>query len=389
MIININRQSVSTPVRRNYLFCLMVIVLCARHILQLLGFSELAAVLFEVLYILTALFMAVSVVRNLIIKHAAFPLMVLLMGIGVMFYLVWKLMFSYRAYLEQSLTFVLVFPLLFSSDAVKVTEKDAKLYFQGMTLIGVLLSVLAFVPSSYENGLLLLYTRNGNQSGLLYMSIFFGIFVYQFTHKRNWFRYGILALLLYGCWKTESRTSVIACIFLVILAIFLKKMPKWNKKALYISYGVYIAMPFIVSFLVKALGADFEILGASAWTGREELWPDIIQTLTSDPFGFKIDQVVHELYGVDLGAHNVWLTVGWNYSVPVTVVFLISVFCIGNTFLRNSHGKNTAVLIACFIGGLLHMSFESAIICGALDFSLYFLCTLFAGKAFSQKMEEI
>ena len=369
------------PEKRNYIFIIVTIILCLRHILQLIGLSGIASTLFQLLYIVTALFMAAGLIKALL-RNTAQSLLILFLGLCVMAYLAWNLLFRYSAYLEPSLPFVLTFPLIFSFDKLSVSEKEAKLFFRGIITIGILLSVLVFVPSGYKNGILLLYTLNGNQCGLLYMVIFWGVAVYQFLReKKNWLLYIVMALLFFGCWRTESRTSIISCVLLVVLVILLNKSPGKKKTAFISAMVAFVVIPFVVSFLVEWLGADFEILGASAWTGREDLWPEVIETLLAEPLGIKVHRVVRDFYGTDLGTHNAWLSVAWKYSVPVAFVFIASLFYMGRHILQCSMKKRGAVLLGCFICGLLHMSFEAAIITGALDYSLYFLMILLGAKA--------
>ena len=50
--------------------------------------------------------------------------------------------------------------------------------------------------------------------------------------------------------------------------------------------------------------------------------------------------------------------------------------------------KSRAVITACLIGGLAHMTFEASIIAGALDYTLYFLLSLFCGLALGRRNEE-
>lgn len=373
--------------KTSYLFSGIAIMLCLRHILQLLGFSSIASILFIGIYIMTAIYVLVNILRRLAMRQKPLAIAFLLIEwLGVL-YFAFILFFQYSAYLDKALTFLLMLPLLTGVDAVWVSKKDAKIFFQGITAVGALLAVLAFVPSGYENDILLLYTLNGNQCGLLYMTVFIGIFVYQSLYKRHFLLYGIMACLLYGCWQTESRTAFLNCVLVIGLSFFLNWKPNWKKKVTWGAMGLFVILPFMVSFLVELLSAEFKVLGVSAWTGRENLWPLVIENLISEPFGFRINRMLYNSYGVDLGAHNAWLSVAWNYSVPVAIIFLASLFKIGKRLVSIDNGRESSILIACFIGGLLHMSFESSLLCGALDYSLYFIWTLLAGSAIMNKQE--
>lgn len=380
-------QKPATKERENYLFCAMAVVLCVRHILQLLGFSQIASVLFAGLYILTAAFSFSCLWRKLYAKQTRGEMVCFLLGLCGFVYLSGMLFLKYSAYLQQSAVFLLTLPILIGADRVTMSEYNAKLYFRLVTVLGILLSILVFVPSGYKKGLLLLYSANANQSGLLYMSVFLGVYMYHCLYKKHWALYLVLAGLLYGCYRTGSRTCILACILLIVLSFFIDRKQNRNKRWLMFAMVLFVALPFLSATLVEWLGADFKIMGESAWTGREQMWPEIIEKIARSPLTFKIDDIIVNRYGEGLGAHNAWLSVAWDYSVPVAALFLLLLYRMGCSFGVNKKNAANGVVVACFISGLLHMSFEAALICGALDYSLYFLLPLFAGAAIVKKRE--
>lgn len=372
---------VITTINKSCLFTAIAIVLCSRHILQLLGFSRIASMLFEVLYILTAAYAAIYILRGTVWKFRRFDCIYLICGWMALLIMLRNILIRYFSYWQEAMTFLLIFSILLSIDTIFIDEKATKIFFRGIILIGIVLAVLVFVPSGYENGDLVLYTGNGNQSGLFYMSIFGGVFVYQYLYKRHWFLFGLMMCLMYGCWQTHSRTSIMGCFLIICCSVVISRKNIFGRN-IYVSVMVFfIVLPFMISILVRLLGENFQIFGISAWTGRDVIWPYAIEKLMENPFVFRINEVLYELNGGDLGAHNVWLTVAWNYSLPVAIIFIISLFRLGKSLFADNRTKEVSVLIAYFVGGVWHMSFESSILVGALDYSLYFLLTLLSGRS--------
>ena len=49
----------------------------------------------------------------------------------------------------------------------------------------------------------------------------------------------------------------------------------------------------------------------------------------------------------------------------------------------------SAVIAATLVAGIIYMTFEASLIVGALDYSLYFLISTFAGVALLDEKEEL
>ena len=386
----ISSRTVGSEGKRSVLICLISVLLCTRHILQLMGVSDLASLLFKVLYALVFVFLLSVFVKSVSQHKKMTGFLLFIVDLLALAALSVVLIFSYRRYFESAITFLLAFPMLFCSNSICIHHKDARLYFRALTLVAIVLAVLPFGSSGYKQGVLMLYTGNGNQCGLLYMSVFLGIYIYQFINKSNLFFWLLQAGLLYGCWQTESRTAFIACIMCVGLSLMLVRFPRWTNCTFLVFMVGFIVLPLLVTTLMEWFGRDLNFMGASVWTGREEIWPRALEKVREAPFRINLGRVLAENYDVELGAHNVWLDVAWRFSLPIAILFLISLYHTGKRFVTAVNIDRRAVaLVACFGAGLLHMSLEAAIISGALDYTLYFLLAVFCGMALTKRKEDL
>ena len=374
-------QASQSVEKRNFIFCIVAFLLCLRHILQILGFSSIASTIFKVLYVLVFVFLAIAILQKIQIRQTLGSFLFFLIFLLFYAWLVVNLFFLYRQYLEPSITFLLALPLLFCNRAVTLSKKDALVFFYCLSAVATLLVIFAFIPSAYKNGMLMLYTSNENQSGLLYMSIFLGIYTFLFIAKRkNVFLWALALGLLYGAFKTGSRASFTACVLCNVLSVLLFLLPRWKKAVLIVFMTLFLILPFAVTLLVEQLGVDFEFMGSSAWTGREEIWPHVIETVSEDPFSMRLGQSVAHNYSTELGAHNALLDVAWKFSLPIAVIFFIGLFAMGRLLHKvNAENRCSGVLLSCFAAGLLHMAMEASLITGALDYTLYFLLAMFCG----------
>jgi hypothetical protein len=144
---------------------------------------------------------------------------------------------------------------------------------------------------------------------------------------------------------------------------------------------VFILTPSISTLALKYAKYIPNFDANALFTGREVIWPYVLEVVFDHPLSMRVDEVVLDHYGGDLGAHNAWLDIAWKYSLPVAVLFLIAIFNMGKWIVKKSNTPNSSVLISCFICGLIHMSFETSIISGALDYTLYFFIALLGGVA--------
>ena len=375
-----------------YLFCCLVMLLCGRHTLQLLGFSSIASIMFKMLYIVAFLTLAVCFwdkIKCGTINSTNSMLLLVTLCVAFIFFV---LLLKFPSKLEASATLLITLPLLLCLSVFKITRKEAKLYYICLIPVAIILVASTFFSSGYENGILVLYTSNSNQSGLLYMSVFMGIFIYQFLNKINFLMVFLEIGVLYGCWLTQSRTAFFACLFLVALSVLLYFVPKLRKPVLILVFVAMIAAPFLIDVMTRFLDKDLVIMGTSIFTGREKIWPTILKNIFSSinsPFTFNVDKMAYpNEFGRELGAHHVMLDIAWKYSVPVAVVFLAALVSVGRSAFAYFEDKKSSVVVACMVAALLHMTMEASIIGGALDYSLYFILNILCALSMLQPKEE-
>ena len=363
-----------------YLFCCLVALLCGRHTLQLLGFSSVASIMFKLLYVVAFLTLVVCFwdkIKCGTINSTNSMLLLVTLCVAFIFFV---LLMKFPSKLESAATLLITWPLLLCLSVFKITRKEAKLYYICLIPVAVILIASIFFNSGYENGELLLYTNNSNQSGLLYMSVFMGIFVYQFLNKINFLMVFLEIGLLYGCWLTQSRTAFLACLLLVVLSVILYFLPKLKKPVLIFGFLMMVAAPFLIGTMSNILDSDLTIMGTSIFTGREKIWPTMLGNIFSSinaPFTFNVDKIAYQhASGRDVGAHHVMLDIAWKYSVPMAVVFLASLVSVGRSSFEYFKNKKSSVVVACMVAALLHMTMEAVVIGGALDYSLYFILNI-------------
>ena len=375
-----------------YLFCCLVMLLCGRHTLQLLGFSSIASIMFKMLYIVAFLTLVVCFwdkIKCGTINSTNSMLLLVTLCVAFIFFV---LLLKFPSKLEASATLLITLPLLLCLSVFKITRKEAKLYYICLIPIAIILVASIFFGSGYENGVLVLYTGNSNQSGLLYMSVFMGIFIYQFLNKINFLMVFLEIGVLYGCWLTQSRTAFFACLFLVALSVLLYFVPKLRKPVLILVFVAMIVAPFLIDVMTRFLDKDLVIMGTSIFTGREKIWPTILKNIFSSinsPFTFNVDKMAYpNEFGKELGAHHVMLDIAWKYSVPVAVVFLAALVSVGRSAFAYFEDKKSSVVVACMVAALLHMTMEASIIGGALDYSLYFILNILCALSMLHPKEE-
>ena len=317
--------------------------------------------------------------------------MLLLVTLCVAF-IFFVVLLKFPSKLESSATLLITLPLLLCLSVFKITRKEARLYYICLIPVAIILVASIFFGSGYEDGVLVLYTGNSNQSGLLYMSVFMGIFVYQFLNKINFLMVFLEIGVLYGCWLTQSRTAFFACLFLVALSVLLYFAPRLRKPVLITVFVAMILAPFSIGVLNKIFDSDLTIMGTSIFTGREKIWPAILKNIFSSinaPFTFNVDKMAYpNEFGKELGAHHVMLDIAWKYSVPIAVVFLASLVSVGRSAFAYFEDKKSSVVVACMVAALLHMTMEASIIGGALDYSLYFILNILCALSMIQPKEE-
>ena len=122
------------PTQKNYIFCILAMVLCLRHVLLLMGFSSVASMLFRGVYALTGLWAVGCSFKKLIDKQKLQSLLLFFLGIGLLFWALWMVNFRYRK-LESAMTFFLIFPIILSMDQIRLTPREGKLYLRLMTVV--------------------------------------------------------------------------------------------------------------------------------------------------------------------------------------------------------------------------------------------------------------
>jgi hypothetical protein len=139
--------------------------------------------------------------------------------------------------------------------------------------------------------------------------------------------------------------------------------------------------PFLYLVLANLLSRDIVIMGKLLFSGRETVWRLYFEEILTHPLSTHIGDTIsmtEVLYQANFNTHNAWMQVAWEYSLPVGGLFLLCFFLFLQGVIKVTRSsKKGKWILACFCAGMIHMTFESALIVGALDYTLLYVFPLF------------
>ena len=252
-----------------------------------------------------------------------------------------------------------------------------KYYATMMTIASICLLLTMLLGRNWNDGRLLYYTDNGNQSALLLMCYFLNIYIFRVNskNKKRDFLYNILMIGLFlGIISTNSRTALIAILVLISLFLLGKLKIKALKRITYILLFVAFFLPFIISIIMTVIPKDFTLFGQTIYTGREIVWANVTKEILINPFKIHVGEIVPttgmEYYGEGLNAHNVFLEISWRFSPFVAILFFTMFYKTIKYIIKMASELTIKTILPLLCSVFIHMTFEASLFVAALDYSL-------------------
>lgn len=376
-------------------FVLIALMLGARVVLLLCDQTALASLCFKGTYVFVGLLALLSIYS--FIKHKDYgkdgplTLMLMLLLFFALFGLL-MLLGTFKGSYLTTFTFLIVLLLVLSRKRILLSEGVIKLYFRFMAIVGIALCLALLFPRFYQDGVLLLYTGNPNQSGMLYMCVFINVFIYRFWGKRSFLSAAFfdieLLLLLFGCACTNSRSALITCLLCMFLGGLFVFKRSIVKLVLGLCWVFFVLFPLAYLGLASLMNGNVQIFGKLLFSGRETVWRIYLQEILFHPFAMHVGETINMsdlLYQASFNTHNAWLHVAWEYSLLAGILFLVALLILMLKMSRKMRFcKEQRLITACFCAGLFHMTFEASLIVGALDFTLLYLMPVLLGANYEK-----
>ena len=242
-------------------------------------------------------------------------------------------------------------------------------------LFSFLLFLKSFSPSSYLNGDLVYGYLNPNSTGLASLITVFCIFIGIKSFKNSTFRitgYICAVLAAFICFKSGSRSAIIALLFSLIIVLY-KKITIRNSRNFRLSIKFLVAVqlfvmlyPFLWSMLYAVVtNHNIQILGKPLFSNRELIWAYMISILTKEPFVTHLGESF--VYGS--GSHNVFMSIWWTYGIIAVICFHIILYKLFRQINNRINTRMDMQIVICLVSLLSSMSFEALLFSGGVNFT--------------------
>lgn len=248
-------------------------------------------------------------------------------------------------------------------------HKQEILVIATVTGLFILINILWWFAVGMPDWFSSYMTHKNALGGFLCGIIFFVLAAFLQTKSMLrffWFVVLLLGILL--LYLTNSRASWLAFFVMMITYFFWDILKK--KKALYYLYFIVIASLIVVVTWVYPFLAQLEELdkfreiiqlytGASLFSGRDRLWPMIIELIWEYPFaGYGPGALPRDFLDTTLSSHNLYLQVALQVGLVGLLIFVLLLFQIWNLFWLGRDDLLVRLSGAFLIGILVHQIFD-------------------------------
>lgn len=257
-------------------------------------------------------------------------------------------------------------------------EKPVLLYLIFVLGLGVCLFCLSSLESSVLFG-----SSYGN---LLFIAFSLSLILFSRTRKKYIFFLLILALFL--SWCSGMRSAFFAEICMVGVYLFLSCRRNSIKRNTYLMIVwavalICILVPYLYIGLFNAkngvgtwstvsnylVGFVREKTGANFFSGRQEIWMNVIEALKLKPFlGYGIGFSVSNIYDTHLSAHNLFLFCRLETGVLGLMAFLYVLINYMKQIYRNVRFRIEG--LAFVVGVLVQQTFTLGLLSGKGSFAV-------------------
>lgn len=276
-----------------------------------------------------------------------------------------------------TLVFISMLTVWRSAEAIFFDEKIQKFVFWIFFIQGLILIRLYFSPLAYKSyqeyvdvsNELTLGFSNPNQTGLVLFSTLVVLLLLgtKSILKKVW-KYAVvveiffLSVLLL---LTAARTSILAYLFFLFFVVFRRKKVFKSKALANLILLFSVAFVYIYIALSKTIMKDFIILGKKMFSGREELYQEVLSEFTDKFFG----NLTHFNFQ---NSHNAMLTVMINIGIIGFIIYFVFTVVSFNRFYDKCKSRDQVLCGIAILAFFLMSCAEAAVLTGG---SMYYVHT--------------
>lgn len=365
----------------DYLLVLFLILSVFRNICIMFSLMSVATLLFYSAHVVLALIIILIVlIKFRYVNENCYSLagvLVMIMALlipmsyGVEIWLV-------SSFTPISFLFTILF-LILSKDII-ISEKTIRIVCLLHIIQAVFAVVFTFFPSSYEYGALVLHIGNPNQTAIVLWPSF--VFCYlcwanNLENKNYTFVFFVLMIVLaIMIVLTQSRSIIIASLICILLHIWKMRKNGYDVLQLFVQSAIALApiyIPILILILMNILPSEVTIFGKLLFSGREQIWNNILDAFIQNPLANHLDSSPY--YSKILlnnaetikgwGAHNGFLAIQWNYGLFVLIPFVYILY--NNVVEMRTYAEinsYSCLVYIALIATLFSLSFEEAFLMG-------------------------
>lgn len=236
---------------------------------------------------------------------------------------------GYFGIIYAHLDFLALFFILSMRIRHEYNIKIKRILYWFSLIVAFLLIVAYFSPAAYvfEDGRstksLALGMTNPNLAGMMLTGVIELIVIYYKERKHKVLLAIVAITLLYLAWLTDARSSIVACVCVVVYALFFSKRRIPNSVIYVVVFFSIIFVPAYLMIYRYGL-SNVQILGKSLFSGREYTYMEYLSKMDSIEKWF-----VGDLGGtVFSNAHNAPLMI-------VSSIGIVGLIAVYSGFLKN------------------------------------------------------
>lgn len=378
---NINVNAEKQDNAATTLMYLLLTVAFLRESAMLFGITAVSTLFYYAMIGIVALICGLTLVSIFYVKVQTRHLIQFLTGVAVCVFLlltnVLNKDFSFSENGIQMIGIMLLTLFLCCEWIIPINKKlvDSFLWFNFATSIILALNMLR--SSNYLGSELIFNYASTNQAGISTMLVSIQLFLQFLVYKKrnNYFICSVTLIMFFvmfvACYLTKSRACLLSVIlFLLIVGIFGS-----NKKSVRIISVLLMTLsllfPLFWVMFFELLGGDttITVFGKPLFSGREGLWITIIESIFTTPFSLHITELVSGSV-IEHSAHNAFWELIWCYTIWFALVYFGFVASKVTDAYRSVKGKLSLAFFAALIILFFHMCFETAMISGAVNFTI-------------------
>lgn len=312
--------------------CISLKVLVASTLLNLLvmPLSSVLAIVFGYIALLSSILLPIELLRNnkvCINKKQIWIIIVFVSSVA--FNLLISLTVIPTDEVEniiKALISFLAFLLAISAKDITYRESDLNFYFSVIRFFAVVMILYTIIPFDFQYVIVNNYgskqftlsmgNPNATAAKNLFAIVILGIEIGMSKSKYLlWCNVFLIVGLMYCVEKLQSRTSMMCAIFFIVFALVLKlRVKQWMLKKVWIIPAVFIPIQIMFSRIPV-----LKFLDKSLATGREEMYIEFLEILSSSPFTFIFGDFVENQLG---NSHNIFFALIFNFGFIGLILFL-------------------------------------------------------------------